>query len=391
MRVFAAFLTIVLFATGLPARAADQPFDIYMLLPLTGPAAFLGRGEAQGAQAFERYANAHGGIRGRSIRIVVEDDQSNAQVAVQLLNQISAKGVAAVVGPAFTPECEAAMPLVLPSGPTMYCLSPSIQPPGGSFAFSVMPTNRDQYANMIRYLKAKGVRTLAFLSTNDSSGQDQENGAKGALNYPELRDLKLVADERMNQTDVSASAQVARIKASGAQAAVVFVSGTGFATVLRAVNDSGYEGIIATGASNAIKEQIQSYGAYLPATLIFTTLPFQMDVGVAERVRRARNVYLEAIRQVTTEQLGVPQSVPWDPLTILVDAYRKLGMQATAVQVRDYIVSLHDFAGIMGMYDFRTNDQRGLDIHSTGAMRWDKATQSFVVLSRPGGTPLEGR
>jgi branched-chain amino acid transport system substrate-binding protein len=382
-------VALLLLVATAPLRAADEPFDLYAILPLTGSAAFLGRGESQSVQAFEKYTNAHGGVRGRQLHMVIEDDQSNPQVAVQLLNQITAKGVAAFVGPAFGPECAAALPLVQTTGPVMYCFSPSIQPAAGSFVFSVMPTNRDQYANAIRYLKAKGVRTIAFLAGTDASGQDQENGSLQALKtYPEFKDLKLVADEHMALNDVSATAQLTRIKAAGAQGLVIFVTGTGFATALRAANDVGYDGMILTGSSNGVKDQIAGYTAFLPKTLLFTTLPFQMEVGVAPAVRNARATFLAAMKEVTADPPGVPQGVPWDPLTILIDGYRKLGPQATAAQMRDYILSVHGFAGIMGYYDFRTKDQRGLDVHSTGAMEWDKSKQNFVVVSRPGGAPL---
>jgi branched-chain amino acid transport system substrate-binding protein len=388
-RHFAILFALALTATIAPLRAADEPFDLYAILPLTGSAAFLGRGEAQSAQAFEKYVNAHGGIRSRPLHIVIEDDQSNPQVAVQLVNQIMAKNAAAFVGPAFGPECQAIMPLVVQNGPVMYCLSPSLAPPSGSYVFSVMPSNRDVYANAIRYLKAKGVKTIAFLAGTDASGQEQEASTMQAVkNYPDLKDLKLLADEHMGLSDVSAAAQLARIKASGAQAMVVFVTGTGFATVLRAANDVGYDGAILAGSANGIKEQIVSYSAFLPKTLLFTTLPFQMDIGVAPAVKQSRTVFFGAMKEVTAEAPGVPQGVPWDALTIVIDGFRKVGPQATAVQIRDYILGVRGFAGIMGNYDFRSGDQRGLDPRSTGAMTWDKSTQSFVVVSRPGGSPL---
>jgi branched-chain amino acid transport system substrate-binding protein len=209
-----------------------------------------------------------------------------------------------------------------------------------------------------------------------------------ARKYPDLRDVRVVADEHFAPTDVSVAAQIARIKSSGAQAVVAFVTGTPFATVLRAINDSGYEGTVVTGAGNAIKDQIIGYSAFLPRELIFGTLPSQIDVGIASRVRVQRTIYLDALKQITSDAPGVPQSVPWDPLTILVDGYRKIGFAATPNQMRDYILSVHDFAGIMGMYDFRNKDQRGLDPRSSGAMHWDKTTQNITVVSKPAGVPL---
>jgi len=388
IRAFSLIGALLVLATSVPLRAAEEPFDFYAVMSLTGPAAFLGRGAGQGVQAFERYINAHGGIRGRPLHVVIEDDQSNAQVAVQLVNQIIAKGVSSYIGPAFGQTCAATQPLILAAGPVEYCLSPAIVPPAGSFSFSTMPANRDQFANALRYIRAKGIKTMALLSSTDASGQDQANGLLQVLKYRELSDMKVLTQEHMAVGDVSATAQIARMKAFNPQILLILVNGTSFATALRAINDVGFDGPVMTSSGNAVREQIMGYASFLPKTLIFTTLPFQMDVGIAPAVRQARNIFVAALKEITPEPPGVPQGISWDPLTLLVDAYRKIGPQATAAQVRDYLLGVHGFAGIMGYYDFRGKDQRGLDLRSTGAMVWDKSSQTFVVVSRPGGEPL---
>jgi len=94
------------------------------------------------------------------------------------------------------------------------------------------------------------------------------------------------------------------------------------------------------------------------------------------------------MQQIGVPDPGVPNLLPWDPMMMIVAGLRKIGPQATATQIRDYILGLHGFPGIMGSYDFRRGDQRGLDPKSTGAVRWDKATGKFIVMSKPGGTPL---
>ena len=73
---------------------------------------------------------------------------------------------------------------------------------------------------------------------------------------------------------------------------------------------------------------------------------------------------------------------------IVVDALRHLGPQATAKSVRDYILQLHDFAGVNGLYDFRRGDQRGIDPQSSVVVRWDQSKDDFVTISKPGGLPL---
>jgi branched-chain amino acid transport system substrate-binding protein len=386
----AALLAVVAFSASAPSASSGQaePYDLYALLPLTGPAAFLGKGEAPTLQAAEKYVNAHGGIRGRPLHVIIEDDQSNAATAVSLASQVIAKKVAVFVGPAFGAPCTAVAPLVQANGPVMYCLSSNLYPPKDSYAFVFMLTNVDQAANLLRYAKAKGARTIAFLSATDTTGQDNEKGALDALKEPDLRDLKIVASEHFGVTDISVVAQMTRIKASGADAIGIWTTGTAFGTALRGMQDVGYNGMVVTGAGNAIKEQLAQYDAFLPSKMFFTTLPYQMDVGWPDSVRKARAVFLDAMREVGITEPNVPNAVPWDPMMIVVQALQKNGPNATAEQVRQYILGLHGYPGINGFYDFRRGDQRGLDPRSTGAMTWDKAAGKTVVVSRPGGAPL---
>ena len=77
MRQLGLLLAIVLLgATIVPSSAADEPYEVNVILSLTGQAAFLGRDEGVPILAAEKYVNAHGGIKGRPLHMVVMDDQS---------------------------------------------------------------------------------------------------------------------------------------------------------------------------------------------------------------------------------------------------------------------------------------------------------------------------
>jgi len=65
-----------------PGNAAD-PLEIYVISSQTGPISFGGKLQAPGALGLEAYVNKTGGIRGRPIKVVIIDEQSNPSVAVQ--------------------------------------------------------------------------------------------------------------------------------------------------------------------------------------------------------------------------------------------------------------------------------------------------------------------
>jgi len=103
-------LAVLLSLTLVPAQAAE-PYDIYAILPLTGFAAFPGQTISKVLGIVEEVANKRGGIRGRPVHFVIQDDQSSPQVAVQLTNAIIAKKV-----PLFYGSAISAMPCILRRG-----------------------------------------------------------------------------------------------------------------------------------------------------------------------------------------------------------------------------------------------------------------------------------
>lgn len=389
MKTLGLLLALVLTAATVgPSRAADEPYDIYSILSQTGGAAFLGRGENTAVLAVERYVNAHGGIKGRPVHMVVMDDQSNPQVAVQLANQIIAKNVPVILGPSIGATCSAVAPLVDPNGPLMYCFSPVLREKRGSYALPYGLTNRDFIANGLRFMKAKGVRTIALLETTDATGQEAETATKDALAYPDLRGVRIVDSERYGNTDLSITAQVSRIKAANPDGVVNYVTGPAFGTALRAFYESGFKGYIFASSSNAQKAQMEQYGNFLPDKLLFGTIGFQMQGILPSGVRVAKSAYLDTIHQLGVADPDIGTIVPWDPTMLVIDGLRKYGTGATASQLLTYIMSVKNWPGIQGMYDFTQGNLRGIDPKSTGAMRWDKAKDDFVIVSRPGGEPF---
>src|SRR5579863_452559 len=72
-----------------PARAAE-PYDIHVILPLTGNGAFLGQGHRDSLDTLAEIVNKSDGIDGRPLQFVYHDDQSSPQVAVQLATALLA-------------------------------------------------------------------------------------------------------------------------------------------------------------------------------------------------------------------------------------------------------------------------------------------------------------
>ena len=87
-------------------------------------------------------------------------------------------------------------------------------------------------------------------------------------------------------------------------------------------------------------------------------------------------------------QVDVAAALAWAPAMVVTETLRKLGPNASAVQIRDYIAHIKGMPGIDGIFDFEKVPQRGLDDGNAVVTRWDTGRKTWVVLSRPGGMPI---
>lgn len=383
-RIVAALAIVTLAATQ--ARAAD-PYEIYVILSMTGQGAFLGKSASTAIEAAEGVINQQGGIKGRPVRFVLQDDQSDPSLAVQLFNQVVAKKVPLVLGPDFSAPCYAVVPLVK-QDIVQYCLAPSIHPPPGAYSFSGSVSTKDLCAAGIRYFRMRGFTKIGVLDTTDATGQDGDNIIKENLALPENKGMQIVAFEHMAPGDVSVSAQMTRIKAAGAEAVIAWVTGSPFGTVLHAAFDTGLDVPLLTNAGNISNAQMSQYVQFIPKELLFTGLRF---LGHATSgpgpVRDVQTAFYNAMHAKGVEP-DLLYSIPWDPVMLAVDVLRHTGTDASAKQVHDYIEGLHGFAGINGVFDFRDGSQRGLGADAALIVKWNPSNKEWIPVSEYGGKPL---
>src|SRR5580698_2856174 len=140
-QLMAGLLLCAFVAAATPA-APEEPFQIHTILSLSGAGAFVGKAESDTLANFEKYVNAHGGIHGRPVQFVIQDDESNTQTTVQFMQALVAQHAAIVLGPNYTASCSVVLPLVV-NGPVQYCFSPAVHPAPGSYTFSVGVSTKD--------------------------------------------------------------------------------------------------------------------------------------------------------------------------------------------------------------------------------------------------------
>ena len=385
--ISAAFAALATTGIATPTRAA-QPYEIDVVIPLTGPAAFIGKGEATSLQLAEKAMNASGGIHGRPVKFVIQDDGTSPQTGVQLANEVIAKKPPVLLGSSLVAICRAMAPLMA-NGPVEYCFSPGVHPEAGSYVFTSSVSTLDLAHSLLNYYRLKGWTKIALMFSSDATGQDAENGIKSVLAKPEFKAMQVVDTEHFNTTDLSVTAQIAHIKASGAQALVAWSTGSPIATIFRGVTQEGLDIPVATTDGNMTYAQMTQYKDFLPKQLYIPAAQWVVrDPSLlAPALRKPHEVFYKSFESAGIKP-DVAMELAWDSSWIVVDSLRHLGPKATAKQLREYMSKLRGYAGVNGVYDFTKTPQRGLDLADSVVTRWSPQQGTWEVVSKPEGIPL---
>jgi branched-chain amino acid transport system substrate-binding protein len=287
--------------------------------------------------------------------------------------------------------CLAMAPL-MQDGPVHYCLSPAIHPKPDSYTFSASADSIDQIAAVMRYYRMKGWTKLAVLDTTDASGQDGDRAIDTVLNYPENKStMTKIVHEHFNPPDISVAAQIERIKGSGAQALIAWVTGAPAATVFKGMIQAGLDIPVAPTSGNQTFASMAQWESFLPKQLILASALYPEHDGIVQLDPPMEKAQQEMYAILKERNLKADNMVAtsWDAGLIVVAGLRKLGPNTTSAQLKDFIANLTGFEGVDGVYDFKKYPQRGLGPEASTVTTYDPKTKAWVWLSKPGGEPLK--
>ncbi len=377
VRFLVAVAAAAMLANSAGAAIAADPLDIPAILPVTGPAAFLGKEFSDTLKLIEDHTNATGGIGGRPVHFDIQDDQSSPQVAVQLTTAALTKNPALIINGGPLAMCAASVPLTK-SGPVMWCLSPSLRPDAGGYAYAVMASSRDCLIAGMNYFKSKGYKRIGVLNGTDATGADADQILGDLIKLPEYAGMSYVQYEHYNLTDLSVAAQLSRIKAAGAQGLIAYTTGAPIATVLHGVADAGLDMPVFTSNGNMSVAQLDGYKTFAPKELVFAGYPAfdadpVADTGVKQKIADFKN-------DMKTASLSpdLLHAIPYDPASLIVETYRRVGPNATSAQLRDALGNVVNWPGMLGRFDFHAIPNRGLGLKALIVLKWDPVHSGWV-------------
>jgi ABC-type branched-subunit amino acid transport system substrate-binding protein len=233
-KVFWTGLLVLLLAMGFYGLAlaeegvTDTEIVIGSHQDLSGPIAGWGTQTKTGLEMRAREINEAGGIHGRKIRLVIEDNGYDPKKAIMVTNKmITRDKVFAFVGNMGSPTAGATKPIISAKKiPQMFPLTAAslFYDPYDRYSFGGFVPYYDQARCIIKYfVEKKGYTKIGLLYQDDEMGAIMKKGVEDQL---AVHKLKMTAAESYKRGDTDFSSQMAKLKKAEVQLVVL-------ATVIR--------------------------------------------------------------------------------------------------------------------------------------------------------------
>jgi branched-chain amino acid transport system substrate-binding protein len=260
--VFARIIFGTLTALLSSFAGAQDVIKIGVTQPLTGAFAASGNYVTQGAKIAEEQINAAGGVLGRKIQLVVEDNKSNPTEAVATAEKLIGKDKVPVMMGAWSSTLTlAVMPKLMEYGVPMLVETSSsgkITTSGNPWIFRISPTSEMEAKAFAGNVKAFGIKKADFLATNNDFGL---GASKEFSEMLKGQGVQIGTIETMDPKATDFSAQLAKIKASGGDTLFVTTAVEQITLVLKQAKEQQLKArIITTGGSNSPDQLIQQAG-----------------------------------------------------------------------------------------------------------------------------------
>jgi branched-chain amino acid transport system substrate-binding protein len=268
------------------ASSSAGPIKIGLEIPLTGDFAFEGKGMQQSAQLVVDEDNAAGGLLGRQVQLIVDDDKGDPQQASLVADRMVSNNVIAVIGsysssatePASATYNRAGILQITPSATASRLTTHGYK----MFFRTCFPDDRqglfaDEY--MSEVLNAKNI---AILHDNSTFAQGLANDTKS---YAAKYNLNIVYFDALNPKDSDFTPVLTKLKAANPD--VVYFTGyyAQYGQLLKQAPSVGFktQWLGGNGANNTQVAAIAGNANAAGAEFTTEPLPQQLTSDVAKK------------------------------------------------------------------------------------------------------------
>jgi branched-chain amino acid transport system substrate-binding protein len=357
-RRLALLATAVLAA--LPAGAQAQ--DVYKIgasVGLTGYAAANDRFWRDGLNVAADVINAKGGILGKKIQIITEDNRSEPQEAVVgYRKMMSSDGVQIFAsGCVSAGNFAAAASVVRAKIPMVLCSILPRQPEEQKWAFSTLAPPRFEVEVRYQYLKDKTqIRKIGILhDPTPYALLTKDIGAKIAPDFG----LEVVAIETYKPDDADLSVQIGRMNAAGAGAIIKMGQGGSTVTAAKNIRQLALDKLILMASIDNVTV-FRGAAESLGDRFLFAAPPVQLPEALTDPgMKAAVESFLKAWTAKHGDADPYAAARAYDAMMVIANGVTA-AKTTDGAAVRDAIEKLPTYQGAAASYSFSAEHHMGI-------------------------------
>lgn len=360
----AAALAIMLAGCGEEGgEATEEPLKIGAIVSLTGTYAGLGQPEKNVIEMEVKRINDAGGVNGREVEVIIEDDATDEAKAVAAATKlIEQDGVVALIGATGTGQTMAVrgdvqrtgIPQVSMAGGTV------ITNPVDPLVFATPWSNMIVVPFTFDYIKSQGITRVGLIY--DTGGFGKDGQAVIAKMAPEAG-VKVVTEQSFNPGDTDMSAQLTKIKNSDAQAIVFWTAGAEAAIIAKNAKDLGIDLPLFGSHGIARREFIEGAGdAAEGVRFAAGKVLLPETYGEGSEAYTVATDFIERYTEAYGEAPSTFAGHAYDALYLIVEAARRIDGEITPEALREEIEKTSGWVGIGGTFTFSPQDHNGMSV-----------------------------
>jgi branched-chain amino acid transport system substrate-binding protein len=343
---------------GVANASAQDVYKIGMSAGLTGYAATVDRAWRDGVEVAIAAINAKGGIAGKKVELVVEDNRSEPQEAVTVYRKmISSDNVNMFASGCVSAGNFAAAPIVVRAEkPMVLCSILPQQPDHVKWAFTTIPPPRFEVVTRLEYLKNKTqVKKIGVLHDPSPYANAQKAAAE-----KEAKDfgLEIVGIEQYKTDDADLSPSIQKMYAAGARAILKIGLGGTTLTAAKNIKQLGLDMLMLTSLEDIAV--FKPVAEVLGDKFFFVASPSQVYDAMADSPLKTEiGKFLTPWRAKYQDRDPNWAGRGWDAVMLTAAAVEK-SKAMDGAKLRDALESMDNFQGTTGLYHFSATNHQGI-------------------------------
>ncbi|TMH72101.1 MAG: ABC transporter substrate-binding protein [Betaproteobacteria bacterium] len=368
------FLALLIAALMACAAQAQDTIKIGVITDRVGVSKPYSEPATEGMVFGASEINKKGGVLGRKIELLVEDDQSKPDVSAALARKLIDQGAVFILSVSLSPATqqqqtvtmEAKTPQMTPMNSADYLTTQLNNP----YFWQTGPLGSVQIATLLAHAKSKNLKRVALITDNSDLGQAIGKAFRGAI---ERAGIQIVDEEVVPLGTTSATAQMQKIRSANPDA--LFVAG-----VVTATNVLIFKSYRELGLKFPIHA---SYNLSVP---IYMTAAKGLIDGITfvdayDPEKAEVKAFEAAYRKETGKEPVNLHGYGYDGIMMVAEAIRKAG-STDKEKIRAAMQSM-SYEGVMGAkgmkYSFPEGKRAGFDPNGMVVRVYEGDRQGRVV------------